>query len=403
MNRSKLLSSFIILMSVLMVTTNGFAKKTNWMKKAVETSAAQLKLAAEKNTPGLNPRSINPDGSMRYAKPRDWTCGFFPGNLWYMYELTGDKAFKKEAARYTEALDSVQYFTHTHDLGFMLYCSYGNGLRLSGKKAYAKVMQRGAKSLSTRFNKNVGCIRSWDFGHWQYPVIVDNMMNLEFMFWASKSTGKDKYRNIAISHANTTLENHFREDYSSYHVVSYDTITGKALEHQTHQGYNDASAWARGQGWGLYGYTLMYRETKDQKYLDQAKHIAAFIMNHPRLPEDKVPYWDFDDPKIPDAPRDASAGALIASALFELSTYVPDGEDYFKFAKTIIKNLSTPKYLAEVGTNKNFILKHSTGNLPNNSEIDTPINYGDYYYLEALKRYKDLRGEGKKGKGKQDR
>ena len=395
MNRSKLLSSFIILMSVLMITTNGFAKKTNWLKKAVDTSAAQLKLAAENNTPGLNPRSINPDGSVRYAKPRDWTCGFFPGNLWYMYELTGDNTFKKEAARYTEALDSVQYFTHTHDLGFMLYCSYGNGLRLTGKKAYEKVMQRGAKSLSTRFNETVGCIRSWDFGHWQFPVIVDNMMNLEFMFWASESTGKDKYRKIAIAHANTTLENHFREDYSSYHVVSYDTITGKALEHQTHQGYNDASAWARGQGWGLYGYTLMYRETKDQRYLDQAKHIAAFIMNHPRLPEDKVPYWDFDDPKIPDAPRDASAGALIASALFELSTYVPDGDNYFKFAKTIIKNLSTPKYLAEVGTNENFILKHSTGNLPNNSEIDTPINYGDYYYLEALKRYKDLCEEGK--------
>lgn len=366
-------------------------KNQEWLDKALQRSATQLKMATERYSPGKNPRSVNPDGTIRVAPPNDWTCGFFPGSLWLMYELSRDNYFKKEAERFTEALDTVKHFTDTHDLGFMLYCSFGNGLRMTQNPEYQEVLIKGAESLSSRYNKNVGCIRSWDFGYWQFPVIVDNMMNLEFLLKVSELTGNTQYRDIVLSHANKTLENHFREDNSSYHVVSYDTITGKAVEHQTHQGYSDESSWARGQGWGLYGYTFMFRETENKTYLAQAEKIASFIMNHPRLPEDKIPYWDFDCPNIPDTPRDASAGALIASALFELSTLVDDGEKYFNFAEDILKNLSTDNYLAQTGDNAYFILKHSTGNLPNNSEIDTPLNYADYYFLEALIKYKNLR------------
>ncbi len=376
----------IIMVSILSCTN----QETKWYDNAVNIAESQMLNAAKTYTPEHNPRSIKPDGTIRLTHVRDWTCGFFPGSLWYMYELTGNKALKTEARHYTNALDSVQHFTYTHDLGFMLYCSYGNAFRITGDDTDKKVLLNGAESLATRFNPEVGCIRSWDFGEWQFPVIVDNMMNLEFMCWASKTSGNPIFKEIAISHANKTMGNHFRNNYSSYHVVSYDTITGKAIQKGTHQGYSDESSWARGQAWGIYGYTMMYRETKDKKYLEMAEKIAGFIMNLKNMPKDKIPYWDYDAPNIPDAPRDASAAAVTASALLELSTYVTDGTTYFTYAEDILKSLSSPDYLANPGSNGFFILKHSVGALPNNSEVDTPINYADYYYLEALLRYKKL-------------
>jgi len=372
-------------------TFGTFAQKQDWYQKAINTSKSQLKQAVKIYDPYNNPRSIEPDGSVRLAHKRDWTCGFFPGTLWYMYELTGEKWLKNEATRFTEALDSVQNFKYTHDVGFMLYCSYGNGLRLTGNEKYQEVLINGAESLSSRFNPQVGCLRSWDFGDWQFPVIIDNMMNLELMMWASKTSKNTKYKNIAVSHANTTMENHFRSDYSSYHVVSYDTLTGKAIQHQTFQGYADNSSWARGQAWGVYGYTMMYRTTGNPKYLNQAKDIAHLIMNHPRLPKDKVPYWDYDAPEADFICRDASAAAITACALFELSTYEKEGSKYFSFAEDILKSLSSDDYLAKVGDNANFLLMHSVGSLPNNSEVDVPINYADYYYLEAMIKYRALK------------
>ncbi len=391
MNTKRIILTVLFVVSLLVQSCTSTRKKQegDWLENAIKVSEAQLEKAAKTYSPEQNPRSIRPDGSMHLTTPRDWTCGFFPGSLWYIYELTGNKDFKLQASRFTEALDSVQYFTHTHDLGFMLYCSYGNAYRITGEEAYKKVLLNGAESLASRFNPTVGCIRSWDFGTWQFPVIVDNMMNLEFMCWASDVSGKSKYKDMAVTHANATMRNHFRYDYSSYHVVSYDTITGSAIQKGTYQGYSDASSWARGQAWGVYGYTMMYRETKDAHYLDMAKKIAAFIMNNENMPEDKVAYWDFDAPNIPNAPRDASAAAIIASAFIELSDYTDKSEiDYFSYAESILKSLSSPEYLAEVGSNAYFILKHSVGALPKNSEIDTPLNYADYYYLEALLRYK---------------
>ncbi|MCT4644634.1 MAG: glycoside hydrolase family 88 protein [Carboxylicivirga sp.] len=364
--------------------------ENNWYEHAINTAESQLAQAAEMYTPANNPRSVYPDGKVRLCHVRDWTTGFFPGSLWYAYELTGNPAMKQKAIDYTLALDSIKYFTHTHDLGFMLYCSYGNAYRLTKEDTYKNTLIRGAQSLISRYNENVGCIRSWDFGDWQYPVIVDNMMNLEFLMWTANTTSDKTYSDIATSHADITMANHFRNDYSSYHVVSYDTITGKTIEKQTHQGYSDESSWARGQAWGIYGYTMMYRFTKNPAYLQMAQNIASLIMNLESMPEDYIPYWDYNAPDIPNAPRDASAAAVTASALLELSELTKDGQAYFNYAENVLKSLSSPAYLAEAGENNFFILKHSVGALPNNSEVDTPINYADYYYLEALLRYKSI-------------
>jgi hypothetical protein len=345
--------------------------------------------------PNKLPQTIDAEGKLRTTSSGGWVSGFVPGTLWYLYQYSNKPAILDYAVNYTARIEKEKYNKGTHDLGFMLYCSFGNGLRLTGDTAYQSIMLTGAESLSSRFNPLIGCIKSWDSNHdkWQYPVIIDNMMNLELLFWASKVSGNPRYREICITHADKTMENHFRPDYSSYHVVSYDTITGQVEKKNTHQGYADETAWARGQAWGLYGYVVMYRETGDEKYLEQAKHIATFILNHPNLPADKIPYWDFNAPDIPQSLRDASAGAIIASALLELSGYVDaaSAKTYRDVAETQIRTLSSPEYFAEEGTNGNFILKHSVGHFPNNSEMDVPLTYADYYYIEALLRLRNLR------------
>jgi unsaturated chondroitin disaccharide hydrolase len=337
------------------------------------------------------PRSWDPKGGYKFVRYTDWTSGFFPGSLWYIFEGTGDKKWSEAAAKFTAGVTPAKDNRGTHDVGFVLYTSCGNGLRLTGNKQYRDVLLTGAASLSTRFNPIVGCIKSWDGRkQWDFPVIIDNMMNLELLMWAAKAGNEPKFREIAISHADTTLRNHFRPDGSSFHVVDYDPATGKVKSRVTHQGAADDSAWARGQAWGLYGYTMMYRETHNPVYLAHAQKIAAFIMNHPRLPADKIPYWDFDAPGIPNVPRDASAAAVMSSALLELRTFV-DAEAaarYTSFAEQQLRMLSSPAYRAKLGENGCFLLMHSTGNHPQGTEIDVPINYGDYYFLEALLRWK---------------
>lgn len=343
------------------------------------------------------PQSTNPDGSMRNMKSDWWCSGFFGGALWYLYEYTGDDKWKQAAHRWTMAVAKEQDNTSTHDLGFMLYCPFGNGYRLTGKPVYRAVMLKGARSLAKRFNADYGVIKSWDrftdrSGRvYNYPVIIDNMMNLELLFWAARQSGDKRFSKICISHADNTLKNHFRTDASSYHVICYGQ-QGTVLAKLTHQGHADESSWARGQAWALYGYTFMYRETKNANYLQQARRIAAYYLGHPNLPVDKIPYWDFSTPKIPNEERDVSAGAIVASAMLELSTYGgPSGRIYWRAAEQILMSLSSPHYKAKLGENNHFILKHSVGNKPANSEIDVPLIYADYYYLEALVRYDWIR------------
>ena len=337
-----------------------------------------------------------PQSTKKNGEPDDrtsewWCSGFFGGSLWQIFEFTREDKWKNAADKWTRAVEKEKYNTRTHDLGFILYCTFGNGYRLTNNNDYVEPMTTGANSLATRFNPDYGLIKSWErHADCDYPVIIDNMMNLEFLFWAAKKSNDKRLYNIAVTHADNTMKHHFRKDYSSYHVVCYEPGT-KVFRKKTHQGAADSSAWARGQAWALYGYTMMYRETKNKKYLKQAEGIAKFMINHPNLPADKIPYWDFDAPNIPNEERDASAGAIMASALLELSTYSSKNKaNYFSIAEQVLASLSSDAYKAKLGENNHFILKHSVGHKPGNSEIDTPIVYADYYYLEALLRYKRL-------------
>ena len=351
-----------------------------------------LMLASHPDTT-KTPQSTLPDGKPKDMPTSWWCSGFFGGSLWYLFEYTKNPKWKDAANLWTMAIQKEQYNTGTHDLGFMLYCPFGNGYRLTGNAAYKKVMLTGAESLSTRFNPNVGVIKSWNkFLTYNYPVIIDNMMNLEFLLWASKNSDNKKFHDIAITHADNTIKNHYRPDNSSYHVVCYDSV-GKVIARKTAQGAADGSAWARGQAWGLYGFTVMFRETKDRKYLYQAMKIADFYLSHPNLPADKIPYWDFNAPNIPNEERDASAAAITASALLELYQYAPKAkaQQYYKAAETMLTSLSGPTYRAVAGENNNFLLKHCVGHKPAKSEVDVPLVYADYYYLEALLRYDKIR------------
>lgn len=365
------------------------------IKDRLNRSIEHYELMAESlmDKPDQLPRTLDAEGKLETTGSGWWCSGFTPGTLWYLYEYSNSPKLLEYAKNYTARIEKEQYNASTHDLGFMLYCSFGNGLRLIGDTSYQHIMLNGAESLSTRFNPLIGCIQSWGANkNWQFPVIIDNMMNLEFLFWASKVSDNPKYRDICISHADKTIENHFRPDYSSYHVISYDTITGQVEKKNTHQGFGDETAWARGQAWGFYGYVLMYRETKEPKYLEQAKNIAALLIHHPNMPEDMIPYWDFNAPDIPDSKRDASAAAVMASGLIELSQYVDDklADEYLKVAEKQVRILSSAAYFAEKNTNGNFILMHSVGHLPGESEVDVPLTYADYYYVEALLRYRAL-------------
>jgi len=362
-----------------------------WIDQNLATAAAQYNFLATKVPEGVMPRSFTFD-TLRTCTSENWVAGFYPGTLIYLYENTRNKLLLNEAMKKITLMDKEQFNTGTHDLGFMMFCSYGNLNRIQPKEVYKKILVNSARSLATRFNPKVGCIRSWGKSDdtTMFRVIIDNMMNLELLFWAAKETGDKSLYNIAVTHANTTLKNHFRPDNSSYHVVVYNPQTGEVMKKQTAQGAADESAWARGQSWGLYGYTLMYRETRDKKYLDQAHRIASFILSNPNLPADKIPFWDYDAPGIPNTYRDASAGAVMASALLELAGYsdAQHAKQYRDVAATILNTLSSPEYKAKLGENGGFILKHSVAHFPKNTEVDSPLPYADYYYAEAMLRYK---------------
>lgn len=359
----------------------------------------------------LFPRTIDDKGLLKLSDKYEWTSGFFPGSLWYLYQATGNDSIRQQALAWTEKLESLKTFTQHHDLGFMMYCSYGNAYRLTKNETYKSLLVQSARSLSTRFSTKTGSIRSWNkFGSWDgknkydYPVIIDNMMNLELLFFGARASGDQQLRKVAITHAENVMKNQVRPDGSCYHVVCYDEKTGKVLTRETAQGYADNSTWSRGQSWGIYGFTMTYRETKDPRFLNTAIKMADFYVNHPNLPSDKVCYWDFNAnqngytpsarskaPLTPANYRDVSAAAITASALLELSTFAGEkGKTYKEVAVKILHALSSDVYRADLGGNGGFLLKHSVGSIAHGSEIDVPLVYADYYYLEALNRYRNL-------------
>lgn len=407
---------FFVVMGLLMATAFIRNDEQQFLQDNFSFAQSQIKgmLEEANKYDTLFPRTIDENGKLKLTNKYEWTSGFFPGSLWYLYEGTKNDSIKREAIEWTDKLESLKNFTEHHDLGFMMYCSYGNAYRLTGNEAYKPLLVQAAASLSTRFSERTGVIRSWNmFGSWDgknrynYPVIIDNMMNLELLFFASKVSGDPKYKKIAITHADNVLKNQVRADGSCYHVVCYDAKTGKVLSRETVQGYANNSTWARGQAWGIYGFTMSYRETKDPRYLKTAMKMADFYINHPNLPNDKVCYWDFNAnqhgytpsvrsraPQTPTNYRDVSAAAITASALLELSTLAGvKGAAYRDAGVKILHSLSSKVYRSEAGANGGFLLKHSVGSIAHGFEIDVPLVYADYYYLEALNRYQEILGK----------
>lgn len=383
---------------------DAYAAADAQLRYAMAEADRAKKLEANAAKRRVSPNSVSADGALLLVHPHDWRSGFFPGTLWQMYAYTHDPYWRQQAISFTWPIEEAKWHRGTHDLGFMMNCSFGKAFELTGERSYSDVVIQSARTLMTRYSDKVKSIRSWDHGRWEFPVIVDNMMNLEMLFRATQLTGDSTFYRVAVTHANTTMKNHFRPDYSSYHVVDYDAETGAIRRQCTHQGYADDSFWSRGQGWGLYGFTMCYRFTRDEAYLQQAVGIADFILGWTNLPEDAIPYWDMRMPEVTgrsasdvaaDVPRDASAAAIIASALYELSTYVDAGRSlrYRTLADRMAHSLNTPAYRAAAGTNGGFLLLHSTGNHPAGSEIDVPLSYADYYYLEALARKETIEHE----------
>jgi len=356
-------------------------------------SVQQYKTLMKMLPPGELPKTYEAATNKLITSDAEWWCsGFYPGTLWYLYEYSSDAVIKEEAERRMAIIKDEVFNTTNHDLGFKVFCSFGNAYRITGKQEYKEAILSAAKSLASRYRPSIKSIQSWDSSaKYKCPVIIDNLMNLELLEWSSKNGGEKRFDKIAVDHANTTLQNHFRANYSCYHVVDYNLKTGKAERKITRQGAADSSSWSRGQAWALYGYTMMYRFTKNNKYLLLAKNISKFILNNPHLPSDMIPYWDYNAPGIPGAYRDASAAAIMASAFLELGRYTK-GENrmqYVMAAEKILQTLSSDLYRAKLGTNGGFLLQHSVGAIPFNSEVDVPLTYADYYFVEALTRYKN--------------
>lgn len=407
MSKRLLLAGLYISFSICSFGQNIQQQKNN--NKAVFLSTAVQQYSTLLDSANIQmkyPRSSK-NGYLTYVSIEEWTGGFWPGSLWYMFELTKDQKWKDAAIKWTETLEPNQFNTKHHDIGFMMYNSYGNAYRLTQNEKYKAILVQSAKSLYKRYNAKVGAIKSWNDkpsldgkDTMRYPVIIDNMMNLELLFFASKITGDTMYKHIAIKHAEKTMQNHLRSDFSSYHVIDYDTITGKAIHKETNQGFAHNSTWTRGQAWGVYGFTMAYRETGDVRFLNTAMRMADFFVNHKNLPADGIPNWDFNvnevgfippvtaqAVKLTFTPKDASAAAILASALFELGNYAGQKKIFYKsLANKIVSSLSSDAYLAKPGTNNGFLLIHCTGNANRLSEVDKPIMYGDYYFLEALLR-----------------
>jgi rhamnogalacturonyl hydrolase YesR len=395
------MSKRVLLIIAIMASGIGLFAQSNSNTALNKQIAANLTLAVAQyqllhSNVAANRMPQNYDissGKMVTSDTKWWCAGFFPGTLWYLYDYSKNESIKKIAEERLNLMEPEKHFTGNHDLGFMMYCSYGNAYRITKNDKYKKILDTAAISLASRFRPKIQSIQSWDSSkNFKCAVIVDNMMNLELLTWVSNNGGDPRFGEIARIHANTTMQRQFRPDNAAFHVLDYSLATGTLLRKTTWQGYSDSSAWSRGQGWAVYGYTMMYRLTKDEKYREQANKIAAFILNHPNYPKDGIPYWDFDAPNIPDALRDASAGALMASAFLELSDYVtgPLKQKYITAAETILTTLSSSQYLATKGTNGGFLLKHSVGALPLKGEVDVALTYADYYFVEAMLRYLKL-------------
>jgi len=323
-----------------------------------------------------------------------WTSGFYAGLLWLMYDYTGDEYWKQNAAYYTHLLEPVKRLPwKTHDFSFMMYYSYGLGFQFTKSENYRRILLETADSLATLYNPKTGTIESWPWmkrkRNWPHTTIIDNMMNLELLFWAADNGGNSHYRDIAIKHAKKTMQDFIRPDFSTIHIVIYDSASSKIIKKATVQGYGDNTTWARGHSWATYGFIKAYKYCRKDEFLKTAKNLAHYYLN--TVPEDMIPYWDFDAPLIPNEPKDASAAAIMASALFELSNFCQKDKEkqkYFTAGMNILRTLNSEKYKSR---NNDAFLTGSVGSKPNGNEVDVSLIYTDYFYLEALLKAKRIK------------
>ena len=398
------MKSILVLSSMMMLCCSVGASQLDELKAKLPEifakSAAHYKALDAAATPLMKRADgtvMVPQGYKRDKRMLDmrtiewWTSGHYPGSLWYLYEATGDTFFKDRATVWTENLKPISKYTGNHDIGFMMYCSFGNARRILNTDKYDHLLLEAASTLCLRFEPALGVIRSWGkvTDKKAFLVIPDNMMNLELLEWAAKAkNGEKRFADVARSHATVTMKNHFREDGGTYHVLNYSQKDGRIQEIRRGQGASCFTAWSRGQSWAIYGYTMMYRETKNKAFLEFAQKVSDYAINHPNMPKDGVPYWDFG---APGEERDSSAASVMASGLLELADYVEPakGKFYREYAAKQLLALASPEYFSEGDEIGHFILKHGVGAKPMGSEIDTPLNYGDYYFLEALLRVRN--------------
>jgi len=358
-------------------------------ESASEHAAAKLEatLGEINYNPTLHPSYTDPETGKWVAEHmnrEEWTSGFFAGSLWKMYQITGEEKWRNAATDWTADLEPMSLKASDHDTGFRIFTSYGSGFLLTDNLSYSRTILRGAQTLATRFDPDISAIKSWDWiGN--FPVIIDNLMNLEILFWAARESGNNELYNIALAHAETSLEHHIRDDGSSYHIVDFDE-NGDVIWKDTRQGYGPESVWARGQAWAIYGFSMIYRYTGEQKFLDASEKASAWFIDN--LSDDFVPIYDFLEPVPSVQTKDASAAAIAASGFLELYT-VTGKNIYFNTAVNILNSLSTESY-STLADSQNSVLKRST---LHRGKGRLGTSYADYYYLEAIVRYLNIRGE----------
>jgi hypothetical protein len=369
---------------------------TSELSQLIQFSAIQLSnTVVQLGSTNLYPRSTLTNGTWETVSSSDWTCGFFAGTLWYLYEQTGDPHFETWAQQWTAGIASQEFNTNTDDIGFMINTSFGNGYRVTGSSNYRSVLLQAADSLTNRYNSIVGCLADdLLLAPPQFQVIIDTMMNTELLYHGADINGDTNLSNEAISHAKHAMTNQIRADGSTFQLVLYSTVDGSLLYQGTRAGYSATSTWARGQAWAIYGFTMAYRETGYAPFLNAAEGLAGYYLAN--VPSDYVPYWAFDAPDIPNAPRDSSAAAITLSALVQLSQLATDMQDsamLWNGAHNILESLGSTNYLAQ-GTTSSGILLHGTGEPPqfSDAEVNVSLVYGDYYFIEALQRYAEAYG-----------
>jgi len=352
----------------------------------LEFADSRLAATADNLAPPNYPVRTNPDGTWKTVEPKDWTSGFLPATLWQVYARTHDPAWLDRAQRWTAPLEPEK--THDDgDLGFKMYMTFAVQNQLTGDEAAKQTALAAADTLAARFVPSVGVMRMWDDKDdpGDVRVNIDAMMNMELFYWAALN-GRPQYAELANRHADRTLTDLVRPDGSTFQFAAWDQATGTLKRQYTEQGAAPDSTWARGQAWAIYGYATAYRYTRNPRYLEASHKAADWFMSH--LPPDHVPYWDFSVPQAPPQPRDSSAGAVAASGMLILNELDPDPAQKsadVDSARTLLTGLSSPTYLSR-GTPFQSILLHATQHQPHR-QVDTGIQFGDYYFVEALNRW----------------